>query len=146
VRRPIRILVAASIVSAAALAACQAPMPTSAELAALDYGPRPEDYQQVIRDYLRTKLVEPEYALVEFKTEPKPLYQKEAVWGDRQYGWAVCVMINDKDRRGGYEGFQATVLYIRNGKVVAVNGDGLERSLGLTYARSQCRELGYEAP
>jgi len=32
-------------------------------------------------------------------------------------------MINDKDRRGAYEGFYAMVLYIREGKVVARNGN-----------------------
>ncbi|HEY6720287.1 MAG TPA: hypothetical protein VI363_01500 [Burkholderiales bacterium] len=143
-RRPIRVLVAASIASA--LAACQAPMPTAAELAALDYGPRPANYEQIVRDYLKTRLAEPEFAIVEFKTEPKPLHQKEAVLGDRQYGWAACLMISDKDRRGAYEEFHPMVPYVRNGKVVAANGDGLEQSLGLPYARSQCRELGYEVP
>jgi hypothetical protein len=65
---------------------------------------------------------------------------------DRQYGWDVCVMINDKDRRGAYEGFNPMVPYIREGKVVAANGDGLERAAGVRYAHAQCRELGYEVP
>jgi hypothetical protein len=137
---------AATWVALALLAACQSPLPTRDELAALDYGPRPEDYEKIARDYLRTRLVEPDFALIEFKAGPKPLYQKETVLRDRQYGWAVCVMINDKDRRGAYEGFYPMILYIREGKVVAANGDGLERAAGVRYAYAQCRELGYEVP
>ena len=135
---------AATWVALALLAGCQSPPPTPEELAALDYGPFPEDYEKIIRDYLRTRLMEPDFALIEFKAGPKPLYQKEAVLRERQYGWAVCVLINDKDRRGAYEGFYPMVLYIRHGKVVAANGDGLERAAGVRYAHAQCRELGYE--
>jgi len=137
---------AATWVALALLAGCQSPLPTREELAVLDYGPRPEDYEKIVRDYLRTRLVEPDFALIEFKAGPKPLYQKETVLRARQYGWAVCVMINDKDRRGAYEGFYPMVLYIRDGKVVAANGDGLERAAGVRYAHAQCRELGYDAP
>ncbi len=114
---------AATWVALALLAGCQSPLPTREELAVLDYGPRPEDYEKIVRDYLRTRLVEPDFALIEFK-----------------------VMINDKDRRGAYEGFYPMVLYIRDGKVVAANGDGLERAAGVRYAHAQCRELGYEVP
>jgi hypothetical protein len=38
------------------------------------------------------------------------------------------------------------VLYIREGKVVAANGDGLERAAGVRYAHARCGELGYEVP
>ena len=137
---------AATWVALTLLAGCQSPLPTREELEVLDYGPRPEDYEKIVRDYLRTRLVEPDFALIEFKAGPKPLYQKETVLRARQYGWAVCVMINDKDRRGAYEGFYPMVLYIRDGKVVAANGDGLERAAGVRYAHAQCRELGYEVP
>ena len=137
---------AATWVALALLAGCQSPLPTREELAVLDYGPRPEDYEKIVRDYLRTRLVEPDFALIEFKAGPKPLYQKETVLRARQYGWAVCVMINDKDIRGAYGGFYPMVVYIRDGKVVAANGDGLERAAGVRYAHAQCRELGYEVP
>ena len=139
-------ILAATSIALAPLAGCQSPPLTREELAALDYGPRPEGYEKIVRDYLRTRLVEPDFALVEFKAGPKPLYQKETVLRARQYGWAVCVMINDKDIRGAYGGFYPMVVYIRDGKVVAANGDGLERAAGVRYAHAQCRELGYEVP
>ena len=149
IEQPVRLLMgilAATSIALASLAGCQSPPLTREELAALDYGPRPEDYEKIIRDHLRTRLVEPDFALIEFKAGPKPLYQKDAILRDRQHGWAVCVMINDKGWRGGYEGFYPMVLYIREGKVVAANGDGLERAAGVRYAHAQCRELDYEVP
>jgi hypothetical protein len=36
------------------------------------------------------------------------------------------------------------VVYIRGGKVVATNGEGLERAFKLGYAKAQCKQLGYE--
>jgi len=140
-----RILAAVSI-AVVTLAACQSAPLTREEIAALDYGPPPENYEQIIRDYLRTRLVEPDFAMIQSKAGPKPLYQKETVLRDRQHGWAVCVMINDKDSRGAYPGFYPMVLYIREGEVVAANGDGLERAAGVRYAHAQCGELGYEVP
>jgi hypothetical protein len=145
VHLPMVILAATSIIFVS-LAGCQSPPLTREELAALDYGPRPEDHEKIVRDYLRTRLVAPEFALIEFKAGPKPLYQKESVLHDRQYGWAVCAMINDKDRRGAYEGFYPMVFYIREGKVVAANGGGLERAAGVRYAHAACSGLGYEVP
>jgi hypothetical protein len=139
-------LLAAISIAVTLLAGCRSQPLSREELAALDYGSRPEGYEKIVRNYLRTRLMEPDFALIEFKAGPKPLYQKESVLRNRQYGWAVCVLINDKDRRGAYEGFYPMVLYIREGKVVAANGDGLERAAGVRYAHAQCGELGYEVP
>lgn len=138
---------AASVLAIAAivLGSCRSVPLTPGEIAKLDYGPRPDDYEEIARAYLSTRLEEPRFALVEFKAGPKPLYQKETLLGDREYGWAVCVMISDRNQRGAYEAFYPMVLYIRSGKVVANNGNGLERAAGVRYARDTCRELGYEA-
>src|SRR5258706_573748 len=78
---------------------CKSP-PTQSEMAAYEYGPRPDNYEKLIRDYLFNKLLDPGNAMMEFKAGPAQLFQKETVLRARQYGWAVCVMINDKDRRG----------------------------------------------
>jgi len=137
---------AGTVLAVLLLAACQSAPLTQEQLAALDYGPQPDDYERIVREYLSTRLQEPRFALVEFKAGPKPLYQKEALLQERQYGWAVCVMISDKNQRGAYEGFYPMVIYIRDSKVVAANGGGLERAAGVRYAHAQCRALGYEAP
>lgn len=134
------------VLTAVLLAACQSAPLSLEQIAALDYGPQPEDYERIVREYLSTRLEEPRFALVEFKAGPKPLYQAEALLREREYGWAVCVMINDKNERGAYKGFYPMVIYIRNSRVVAANGDALERAAGVRYAHAQCRALGYEAP
>lgn len=126
------------------LAGCSSQPLTPEQIAALDYGPRPENFQKLVLDFLRPRLMEPNFALIEFKAGPSPLYQKETLSRDRQHGWAVCVMVNDRDPRGAYLGFYPMVVYIRGGNVVAADGGGLERAAGLRYAHAQCRQLGYE--
>jgi len=137
---------AAAAIAFALLAACQSAPLTPEQIAALDYGPRPENYEQIVRDYLRPRLNEPSFALIEFKAGPAPLYQKDVLLRERQYGWATCVLVNERDPRGIYLGFYPMVVYVRRGEAVAANGGALERAVGLRYAHEQCRRLGYEAP
>ena len=126
------------------LAGCQSPPLSSEQIAALDYGPRPENYQQIVREYLNSYLNDPGFAVVEFKAGPSPLYQRDTLSRERQYGWAVCLTVNERDPRGAYLGFRPLVMYIRAGKVVALDGGRLEWTMGLRYADAQCKQLGYE--
>ena len=135
---------AAALIAAAVLPGCQSPPLTSEQIAALDYGPRPENYEAIVRDYLRSRLNEPSFALIEFKAGPSRLYQKDTLSREREYGWAVCAMVNERDPRGVYAAPFPVVAYIRRGQVVAMDGGGLERAAGLRYAQERCRELGYE--
>jgi hypothetical protein len=135
----------ASLAASALLAGCQSSL-SPGQIAALEYGSPPEDYEKIVRDYLRPRLGEPNFALIEIKAGPSRLYQRETISREPQHGWAVCVMINDRDPRGGYTGFYPMVIYIRGGKVVAADGGGLERAAGLRYAHAQCGRLGYPVP
>ena len=141
--------------SPAALALCAAALlitgcstnpPTKEEREAVNYGPRPDNYELIVRDYLRNRLTDPTTAIIEFKAGPMQFYQRDTVIRDLQFGWAVCVMINDKNTRGAYDGYRAGVYYIRNAKVVAANGGPDDGPIGAKYAREQCKELGYEVP
>jgi len=128
--------------AAAALAGgCKNP-PTQDEMAKFDYGPRPEDYQQLIRDYLASRLHDRVGASIEFKAGPRELFQQETALRALQYGWGVCVFINDKDSKGAYEGAYPMVFFIRDGKIVAVNGGSDDNVIGWRYARTGCNELG----
>jgi hypothetical protein len=135
----------ASLAASALLAGCQSSL-SPGQIAALEYGSPPEDYEKIVRDYLRPRLGEPNFALIEIKAGPSRLYQRETISREPQHGWAVCVMINDRDPRGGYTGFYPMVIYIRGGKVVATDGGSLERAAGLRYAHAQCGRLGYPVP
>jgi len=136
--------IAAALLAVALLPGCQSPPLTSEQIAALDYGPKPDNFEQVVREYLKSRLNDPSYAIVEFKAGPAPLYQQDTLSRERQWGWAMCVMVNERDPRGAYLGFRPLVVYIRQGKVVAMDGGGLEWAAGLRYAHAQCKRLGYE--
>ncbi len=134
--------VAAAVAVAVAVAAgCKNP-PTKEEMAKYDYGPRPDDYQKLVKDYLWPKLLDPGNAIVEFKAGPRELFQQETTLRSLQYGWGVCVFVNDKDTKGAYEGPYPMVFFIREGKIVAVNGGSDDTFIGWRYARTGCNELG----
>jgi hypothetical protein len=137
-------LVAAASVALVALAGCQSAPLSSEQIAALDYGPRPDDYEKIVLGYLRKRLNEPDYAVIELRAGPAPLYQRDTLWREREHGWAVCVTINERDPRGAYTGSYPMVVYIREGRVVAADGGTLERAAGLRYAHAQCKQLGYD--
>jgi hypothetical protein len=141
-----RTAIAAIGLAALMLGGCNTSPPGKEERAAVNYGPRPENHEQIVRDYLRNRLTDPVTALVEFKAGPKQLYQRDTPTRDVQYGWAVCVMINDKNMYGAFNGFRAMVAFIRDGKVAASNGGPEDNFVGSKFAREQCKELGYEVP
>ena len=116
---------------------------TKQEMTAVDYGPRPERWKQEIRSYLGIRLTDPKDAIVEFRNEPQQLFQKKTPVRDPQWGWAVCVWVNDKNRVGAYDGFYPMSFVLRNEKIVAVNGGPDDANvIGARYAREQCAQLG----
>jgi hypothetical protein len=127
---------------AAALAGCDTTVKKS-ELQSVDYGPRPEHWQASIRDYLKIRLTDPTAAIVEFRAGPQQLYQRETPVRRMQWGWAVCVWVNDKNKKGAYEGFYPMSVLIRNEKIEHVNGGPDDDNLlGSRYAREHCEQLG----
>ena len=131
---------------AVTLGGCDTSPPTKEQMASVDYGPKPDNYQDIIRDYLRNRMTDPTAGIIDFKAGPTHMYQKAAALRDVQYGWAVCAMVNDKNTLGAYTGFYPAVYFIRNGKVVASNGGPGDGPVGTQFARRQCKELGYNAP
>jgi len=127
--------------TAALLPGCKSP-PTKAEMDAADYGPQPTNHEQLIRDYLKPKLKDGDSAIIEFRAGPKRLYQQDTLLRPLQYGWGVCVLVNEKNSAGTYAGFHPIVFYINNGKVIAMNGGPDDSVIGDSYARDGCKELG----
>lgn len=136
--RPLAVLLLAALLNA-----CQTGPVTKSEMDLFDYGPRPVRWKETIRGYLKEKLTDANKAIVEFRSEPKILYQRSTAVRTTQYGWAVCVWVNDVDWAGKHEGFYPMTFFIRDEKIVAVN-NGPEDfgAIGATYARRQCSELG----
>jgi len=127
---------------ALALAGCVSPV-TKEEMATADYGPKPVAYQDEIKSYLSLRLTDPKQAIVEFRNEPKQLYQRGTGIRGEQYGWGVCVWVNDKNKQGAYDGFYPMTFVIRNEKILHVNGGPDDANIiGSRYAREQCEQLG----
>ena len=130
------------LIALLALSGCITPV-TKEEMATADYGPAPVSYQDEIKSYLSLRLTDPKQALVEFRNEPKQLYQRGTGIRGEQYGWGVCVWVNDKNKQGAYDGFYPMTFVIRNEKILHVNGGPDDANIiGSRYAREQCEQLG----
>jgi hypothetical protein len=111
------------------------------ETAGLNYGPKPTRWREEIKSYLDLRLANPKEAQVEYRSEPKQLYQRDTVLRDSQYGWATCVWVNEK-KDGKFAGPYPMTFFMRDDKIVAVNGGPDENSLMASrYAREQCAQL-----
>ena len=125
-----------------ALAGCDTTV-TKAEMDTADYGPQPRSYQDEIKGYLGLRLVDPKAAIVEFRAGPQKIYNRGTPVRGEQYGWGVCVWVNDKNKAGAYDGFYPMTFILRNEKIVAVNGGPDDANIiGAKYAREQCERLG----
>lgn len=130
------------VLCATALFGCDTTVKKS-ETESVDYGPRPQHFQSAIRDYLKIRLTDPTAAIVEFRAGPQQLYQRDTPVRKAQWGWAVCVWVNDKNKKGAYEGFYPMSVLLRNEKIEHVNGGPDDDNLlGNRYAREQCEQLG----
>jgi hypothetical protein len=125
-----------------ALAACDTTV-SRKEMDSVEYGPAPTRFKEEILSYLRIRLVDPKDAVVEIRTEPKQLYQRKTPVREQQYGWGVCVWVNDKNKQGAFDGFFPMTFILRDEKIVAVNnGPDDYGAIGARYAREQCAQLG----
>jgi hypothetical protein len=123
--------------TAALIGGCKAP-PTKEEKSAVDYGSKPENYEQIIREYMKTRVKDG--VIFEFRAGPKPLYQQDTVLRPLQYGWGTCVFVHDK-RASVFESYPM-VFFIRNGVIVGANGGPEDSVIGRRFALAGCNELG----
>ncbi len=135
-RRIVAIVFACAL--AALAAGCKAP-PTQEQKSAVDYGPKPENHEAIIKEYMRTR-VNMEGVIFEFRGGPKPLYQQDTVLRPLQYGWGVCVFVHDK-RGSAFESYPM-VFFIRNNVIVTANGGPEDNLIGRRFALAGCNELG----
>jgi hypothetical protein len=126
----------------AVLTAC-APAPvTKSETEGLNYGPKPVRWKEEITSYLSVRLTDPKAAIIDFRTEPAQMFQRAVAFRPMHFGWATCVWVNDKNTAGAFAGFYPMTVFIRNEKIVQVNGGPDDFGVGAQYARSQCESLG----
>ena len=110
--------------------------PTSQELAAADYGPYPDDHEQIIKNYMQSFLKDPESARYQFLNSPKSGWNS---LGGKKYGYIVCVNVNAKNSYGGYVGNRMSYFMINNGRVIdASHGDG---NYGDAIVQGKCNKF-----
>ncbi len=92
-------------------------MPTQEEVSKADYGAYPNNYQEVIKNYMENLLFDPYSAVYANWRGPVQGYS-----GGRfiqtAFGYRVCVDINAKNRMGGYVGKKLFYFLIYNDHIV----------------------------
>ena len=135
--------VIACALACALLAGCETPKVTQDEMQGANFGPAPVHWKQEIQSYLKLRLRDPANAVIDFRTEPRQMYQKQVGLDSQHHGWAVCVVVRDKNARGAWGDPYPMTVFIRNEKIVYVNnGPDDFGPVGPAYARRQCKELG----
>jgi hypothetical protein len=137
----------ALLVAGVFVSGCETPGVTKDEMDAVNYGPAPVRWKEEIRSWLNLRLRDPKDAIVDFRTEPKQMFQKQVGLDPQVHGWAVCVWVRDKNRQGVFDDMYPMTVFLRNEKIVAVNNgpDNFGPS-GPLYARQQCKQLGAPFP
>ncbi|MEY2483717.1 MAG: hypothetical protein QOK24_2245 [Verrucomicrobiota bacterium] len=87
------------------------------------YGDYPKNYQEIVTNWLATKLVDPATAQIEWGGPPKPADLKDKS-GKRLFGYLVEFKVNSRNRFGAYTGMQKHGALIRDGNVVKGTGFG----------------------
>jgi len=87
--------------------------PTPEILQTADYGKYPENYQEIIKNYMYKVAIDPNSLMYRdweiFKDWAWDSANKKYV-----FGYSVCVYINGKNRFGGYTGWQLYYFFIRD--------------------------------
>jgi hypothetical protein len=113
-------LIAPLIFIFAVLSGC-ATQPTPEELANIDYGSPPSNYEQQIRHYFEARLFDPYSAHYDFQ-QPTQTWVKAPPLrgGGLKAGWLVRVGVNAKNRMGGYVGRKTFGFLFKNDAIIAV--------------------------
>ncbi len=97
-----------------------AKQPTPEEMATWDYGPYPENYEQIVKEAMITRLFDPYSAQYHFQGTPIKRWMARSLGRDTVYGWGGIVVINAKNRMGGYVGATPFAYIIRNDQLLLI--------------------------
>lgn len=124
------------VASVLGMTGCVTP-PTPDEMAKIDYGSYPSDYENIINRYLRQVLKDPDSAKVEFLNRPTAQFHKKGplFGGGINAGYGVCAYVNAKNSYGGYTGAKLHWFLIKNGRVTD-DSNGMQM-----MAQNACRSI-----
>jgi len=86
------------------------------------YGAYPENYQEIITNWLNSSLVDPRSVVVKWLSEPKPGELAVDKAGKTVSGFVVDFSVNARNLFGAYTGPQKHTALIRDGQVVTATG------------------------
>jgi hypothetical protein len=104
---------AVNILVCSFMAGCAASAPNSAA----DYGPYPQDYRQIVDNWMRDKLTDP-HSVVDLEISQPQEYVARRPLVRPTYGYLVQIKFNAKNAFGGYVGRHGINVLIRNGNIV----------------------------
>lgn len=90
------------------------------ELEEADYGPLPENYEDLAWEWLDENLRDSESARVRFLCEPFRAYARDAPikgGAPTHYGWLLVTEVNAKNGFGAYTGWKEMRLMVSGGEV-----------------------------
>ena len=111
-----------TILTTLLLSACVA-LPGPNQEKEADYGPFPENYQKIAKDYLMAELRDPSSIEIGDISAPTKRWIGDEFTGIN-YGYLVCVNVNSKDFFGKLTGFRSDAVLIREEVVVDYVKDG----------------------
>jgi hypothetical protein len=95
------------------------PLPSTEELAQLNYGVSPTGYEAKIKKYFDDVLVDPHSAVYEFDKPKKYWFREPERRRSQVYvGYVVKVKVNAKNRMGGYAGKQLWGFIFRGNEII----------------------------
>jgi hypothetical protein len=101
-------------------AGCLSPKLTSEQAANADYGPFPDNYEEIVRNYFNKSLFDPYSAHIKVEAPHKGYCKKAPIAGGGldKFGYIVVARVNAKNKYGAYVGENAYRLLIKNGEVI----------------------------
>jgi len=118
------------IISLVTLVGCAAlHEPTSEQIELANYGRYPDNYKEIVTNFMSDLLFDPYSAVYSGWCGPKKGWVGGGLLGYK-FGYGACVKINAKNRMGGYVGEKLYYFVINNGQIVHHDGGYRNGSYG----------------
>lgn len=93
--------------------------PTREQLARADYGPYPEKFETIVKEYMYSRLKDPDRATYKSQGTPYVMWIAGMAPGSFEYLYGITCLINAKNGFGGYVGATKHLFLIRDNQVVS---------------------------
>lgn len=113
--------------------------PTSHDLYNADYGPCPDNHEELIKRFYHIRLFDPYSAVYTFDKFCKGWEWSDFLKIKPRFGWIICGTLNAKNRLGGYIGVSPFYIFIRDGRIINEILAHREDKGALRFVRDRCR-------